>query len=188
MNIFKKIFNWLFDKKDAIHPECQKVYDGIEEIKNSYKKINNDVISMSREISDEEFRSLTTEQQKAIVKQELKNYNVEYTNTDTGETIIGEAGKIPTLGHGTYSAKTIIPEAKLDIVTSGYLRREDDPFPEKGILTTSSTSDKVMNVDVSKNPPKITFFDPEDNKKETVLNEKKASEIKKKRQYKKKKK
>lgn len=71
-------------------------------------------------------------------------------------------------------------------VTSGYLRLEDDVAPEPGILTISSTSDKVMSIDINQNPPKISFFTPKDN--EITLDEKKSDEIKKKRQYKKKKK
>lgn len=156
---FKKISEFLFGKKDALSEPCLNVYKRLEEVKQEY-------------ISDEEFNSLSIEQQKAVLEKEISD--AEYKMN----VIFGKEAPLTGTSIDYETGEPLVRERP--IVTSGYLRREDDPFPEPGILTTS-TSDKSS--------PKITFFSPEDNKKEIKLNEKKSSEIKKKRgPYKKKKK
>lgn len=218
-NFFKKISEFLFGKKDALSKPCAGIYKKLEEVKNSYKEIKTDL----SEISNEEFMSLSLDDQRKVVEYEqlmgtsidyktgqplvrerpivsvksdspygyteVKNnlmtytnnskYDVELKNEETGEiTIIKSGETVNNLKTGQYTSKGIIPEVNIDIVTSGYLRIEDDPFPKPGIITTST----------SENPPKITFFHPNDNK-EIKLDEKKSEEIKatkKKRQYKKK--
>lgn len=127
MNIFKWIQQALFGKKDALSEPCKNVYKELEKVKSSY-------------ISNEEFNSLTTEQQKAVIEQEISDVELQKNITSRNEPYL----------MGT----------SLDYKTGKPVVRERP----------------------------IRFFTPEDNKKETTLNEKKASEIKKKRQYKKKKK
>lgn len=116
MNIFKKIGQLLFGKKDSLSEPCQKVYSELEKVKK------------------------------------------QYTNTD--------------------------------YVTSGYLRTEDATELPSYITSTimgTSINHETGKPKVRERP--IVFFNPEDNKKEIKLNEKKSSEIKKKRgPYKKKKK
>lgn len=163
----KKLFKWiqetLFGKKDALSEPCKNVYKELEKVKSSY-------------ISNEEFNSLTTEQQKAVIEQEISDVELQMNIT---------------LGNGPYLMGT-----SLDYKTGQPLVRERPLRTAEDGEDFISSVEQLLKNQPSQKPSKelndkltnIHFFTPEDNKKETVLNEKKASEIKKKRQYKKKKK